>query len=153
MTYDTDSPAAKSVSQNPPVRPARDWVNWLIVLTNALYAAVMTGQLLAGTGRATGVWFAVPLALAHAALSSARLHHLEPPGVLLFGTSIAFAAFEWFALGRRRHSSGRGGAWTHAGLVVAGLGVAVLIYAASYATIGPWDHMNDRPPGPPPSGS
>lgn len=97
------------------------------------------------------VWFAVPLALAHAALSSARLHHLEPPGVLLFSATVAFAAFEWFALGRRRRSSARGGAWTHAGLVVAGLGVAILIYAASYAVIGPWDVMNARPPGPPPS--
>lgn len=262
MTYGTDYPAAKPVSQEPPVRPARDWINWLIVLANAAYATIVTGQSLVGAGRATGntavigavllvfvllpsnllrfrwarrrpiqtlarlrkplgisagiwfvahtiaglveyfdlsesllrqlligdmaiglvatlvfiallatsndasvrllgsnwkrlhrlVWFAVPLALAHAALSSARLHHLEPPGVLLFGTMMAFAAFEWFALGRRRRSSERGGAWTHAGLVVAGLGVAVLIYAVSYATIGPWDLMNTRPPGPPPSG-
>ncbi len=262
MTYGTDYPAAKSVSQNPPVRPARDWVTWLIVLANAIYAAVMTTQSLAGTGRATGntavigaillvfvllpsnllrikwarrrpiqalarlrkplgisagiwfvahtivgiveyfdlsesllrqlligdiaiglvatlvfiallatsndasvrllgsnwkrlhrlVWFAVPLALAHAALSSARLHHLEPPGVLLFGTTIAFATFEWLALGRRRRSSARGDAWTHAGLVVAGLIVAILIYAVSYATSGPRDLTSYRPPGPPPSG-
>lgn len=54
MTYGTDYPAAKSVSQDPPVRPAHDWINWLIVLANTIYAAIMTGQSLAGSGRATG---------------------------------------------------------------------------------------------------
>ncbi len=54
MTYGTDYPAAKPVSQNPPVRPACDWINWLIVLANAVYAAIMTSQSLAGAGRATG---------------------------------------------------------------------------------------------------
>lgn len=89
------------------------------------------------------VWFAVPLALVHTALSSARLHHLEPPGILLFGIVIGFAAFERYALRRRRST-----AWVHAGLVVAGFAAAVLIYAASWATIGPWDLTNDAPPGP-----
>lgn len=94
------------------------------------------------------VWFAVPLALIHTALSSARLHHLEPPGILLFGGMIAFAAVEYFALRRRRGVWG--GVGTHAGLVVAGTAVAVLIYAASWGVFGPWEITNDRPPGSPP---
>lgn len=226
MTHGTDYPAAKPVSRDPPVKPARGWINWPIVLANAIYAAILTGQSLAGTGRATGntavigavllvfvmlpsnllrfrwargrpiqtlarlrkplgisagiwfvahaivgiveyfdlsesllrqlligdmaiglvatlvfiallatsndasvrllgsnwkrlhrlVWFAVPLALAHTALSSARLHHLEPPDVLLFGTTIAFRlrvvrprAPETFARTGRRVDARRSG--------------------------------------------
>ncbi len=92
------------------------------------------------------VWFAVPLSLAHTALSSARLWHLEPPGTFLFTLMMLFVVFEWFAL-RRRTRSAR---WTHAGLVVAGLAVSVLIYAASWLVVGPWDPTNDNFPGPPP---
>lgn len=87
------------------------------------------------------VWFAVPLALVHAVLSSARLYHLEPPGALLFGLLIFFVAFEYYALGRRRGRGSRA-AWTHAALVVAGLATAVLIYASSWLTVGPWDLTN-----------
>lgn len=79
------------------------------------------------------VWFAVPLALAHTALSSLRLHHLEPPGILLFGGIMVFAAVEFFVLRKRR------GACTHAGLVVAGVAVAALIYGSAWISIGPWD--------------
>lgn len=41
-------------------------------------------------------------------------------------------------------------AWTHAGLVVAGTAAAVVIYAASWAAVGPWEFERDRPAGPPP---
>jgi hypothetical protein len=58
--------------------------------------ATHPGQELEGLERL--VWFAVPLAVVHTALSSARLHHLEPPGVLLFGLMVGFAAFERYAL-------------------------------------------------------
>ena len=92
------------------------------------------------------VWFAVPLSLAHVALSSARLWHLEPPGTFLFTLMMLFVVFEWFAL-RRRARSAR---WTHAALAVAGLAVSVLIYAASWLVVGPWDPTNDNFPGPPP---
>lgn len=91
------------------------------------------------------VWFAVPLSLAHTALSSARLWHLEPPGTFLFTLMMLFVVFEWFALRRRARSAW----WTHVGLVVAGLAVSVLIYAASWLVVGPWDPTNDNFPGPP----
>jgi hypothetical protein len=45
---------------------------------------------------------------------------------------------------------GAGDAWTHAGLVVAGTAAAGVIYAASWAVVGPWDFARERPPGPPP---
>lgn len=88
------------------------------------------------------VWFAVPLALAHAALSSLRLNHLEPPGVVLFGGIIVFAIVEYVVLRHRR------GAWTHAGLVTAGVMVAALIYSASWLSVGPWTPTNDEPQPP-----
>lgn len=58
---------------------------------------------------------------------------------------IGFAAFERYALRRRRST-----AWAQAGLVVAGFAAAILIYAASWTTIGPWDLTNDATLGPPP---
>src|SRR3712207_8068694 len=54
MTHGTDYAASRSVLQRPPVRPARGWISWLIVLANAVCAAILTGQSLAGAGRATG---------------------------------------------------------------------------------------------------
>ncbi len=97
------------------------------------------------------VWFAVPLSLAHTALSSARLWHLEPPGTFLFTLMTLFAAFELFALWRRRSRRGATGTvWTHARLVVAGLAFSVALYAASWLVVGPWDPTNDNFPGPPP---
>lgn len=53
-------------------------------------------------------------------------------------------------MGRGR-SAGKN-AWTHAGLVVAGAAVAVVIYAASWAAVGPWEFERPRPAGPPPDG-
>ena len=44
MTYGIDYPAEKPVSQDPPVRPARAWIAWLIVLANVIYAAILTGH-------------------------------------------------------------------------------------------------------------
>lgn len=96
------------------------------------------------------VWFAVPLSLAHVALSSARLWHLEPPGTFLFTLMMLFVAFEWFALRRRNRRGITNTVWTHAALVVAGVAASVLIYAASWAMVGPWDLSNDNFPGPPP---
>ena len=97
------------------------------------------------------VWFAVPLSLAHTAPSGARLWHLEPPGTFLFSLMALFAAFELFALWRRRSRRGvTGTVWTHARLVVAGLAFSVVLYAASWLVVGPWDPTNDNFPGPPP---
>jgi len=91
------------------------------------------------------VWFAVPLSLVHTVLSNLGLkHHVELPGVLLFGGMMAFAAVEYFAL--RQSRGARSGVWTHAGLVLAGSAVAVFIWAASLATIGPWDPPRPGPP-------
>lgn len=58
------------------------------------------------------VWFAVPLALAHALVTGG----LEPPAILLYGGIMVYAAFEYRRL--RRH--GAGGARTHLVLVGAG---------------------------------
>lgn len=93
------------------------------------------------------VWFAVPLALAHAILSGLRLNHIEPPGVLLFGIVLIFVVAEFFVLMRRHKARGqsRRGVWAHAGLVVAGMAVAAMIYGASWASIGPWNLTNDAP--------
>lgn len=44
-------------------------------------------------------------------------------------------------------------AWTHAGLVVVGSAVAVVIYAASWAAVGPWEFERERLSGSPPDGS
>ncbi len=102
------------------------------------------------------VWFSVPLALAHTILSAMRLHHFEDTAVWFLGAIVAFAGFEYLAFGRRgREARGRGAskkAWTHAGLVVAGTAAAVVIYAASWAAVGPWEFKRERPPGPPPDG-
>ncbi|MDP8953099.1 MAG: hypothetical protein M3N18_12855 [Actinomycetota bacterium] len=100
------------------------------------------------------VWFSVPPALMHTILSAMRLHHFEDTAVWFLGAILAFAAFEYLAVGRRgrgaRGRRARGSAWTHAGLVVAGTAAAVVIYAASWAVVGPWDFERERPPGPPP---
>ena len=100
------------------------------------------------------VWFSVPLALIHTVLSATRLHHFEDTAVWFLGAIVAFAAFEYLAVGRRgrgaRGRRARGSAWTHAGLVVAGTAAAVVIYAASWAVVGPWDFARETPPGPPP---
>ncbi|MEJ7632618.1 MAG: ferric reductase-like transmembrane domain-containing protein, partial [Rubrobacteraceae bacterium] len=66
------------------------------------------------------VWFAVPLALAHALVTGG----LEPPAILLYGGIMVYAAFEYRRL--RRH--GAGGARTHLVLVGAGTLAAALIY-------------------------
>ena len=99
------------------------------------------------------VWFSVPLALVHTILSATRLHHFEDTAVWFLGAIVAFATFEYLAVGRRgqgaRGRRARGGAWTHAGLVIAGTAVAVVIYAASWGVVGPWDFARERPPGPP----
>jgi DMSO/TMAO reductase YedYZ heme-binding membrane subunit len=96
------------------------------------------------------VWFAVPLALVHTILSATRLHHFEMTPVWFLGAIVAFAAFEYFASGRRgRGARGREGGWTHAGLIIAGTVTAVLIYAASWVAVGPWDFAGEMP-GPPP---
>ena len=58
-----------------------------------------------------------------------------------------FVVFEWLATRRRRGA--RGALWTHAGLVVAGLVLSV-IYAASWAAVGPWNLSSENFPGPPP---
>ena len=91
------------------------------------------------------VWFAVPLALVHTILSGLRLHHIEPPSVMLFGVILVFVVVEFFVLHTRRRarSNARRTAWTHAGLVVAGVAVAALIYGASWVSVGPWDLTND----------
>ena len=47
------------------------------------------------------VWFAVPLALVHTILSATRLHHFEMTSVWFLGAIVVFAAFEYFASGRR----------------------------------------------------
>lgn len=93
------------------------------------------------------VWFAVPLSLAHATLSGLRLNHIDPSSVLLFGVILIFVVVEFFILRTRRRarSDVRRTAWTHAGLVVAGVAVAALIYGASWITVGPWDLTNDTP--------
>lgn len=73
------------------------------------------------------VWFAVPLALGHTVLSSLRFNgSIEPPTTALLGGLVAFAAFESLVLWRRGVTRQR--AWTHAGLVGAGLAAATLIY-------------------------
>lgn len=73
------------------------------------------------------VWFAVPLALGHTVLSSLRFNgSIEPPTTALLGGLVAFAAFESLVLWRRGVTRQR--AWTHAGLVGAGLAAAALIY-------------------------
>ncbi len=73
------------------------------------------------------------------------------------GAIVVFAGFEYLAFGLSgRGTRGRGAgkkAWTHAGLVVAGAAAAVVIYAASWAAVGPWAFERERPPGPPPNGS
>lgn len=101
-------------------------------------------------------WFSVPLALVHTILSATRLHHFEDTAVWFLGAILAFAASEYLVLGRRgrgaRGHGARGGDWTHAGLVVAGTAAAALIYAASWAAVGPWDLARERSPGPPPAG-
>ncbi len=103
------------------------------------------------------VWFSVLLALVHTIFSAMRLHHFEMTPVWFLGAIVAFAGFEYLAFGRRgRGPRGRSAgkkAWTHAGLVVAGTAVAVVIYAASWAAVGPWEFERERPPGPPPDGS
>jgi DMSO/TMAO reductase YedYZ heme-binding membrane subunit len=66
------------------------------------------------------VWFAVPLALAHALVAGG----LEPPAILLYGGIMVYAAFEYRALRRR----GAGGARTHLVLVGAGTLASALIY-------------------------
>ncbi len=90
----------------------------------------------------------------HTILSATRLHHFEDTAVWFFGAIVAFAAFEYLALGRRgrgaRGRVAREGAWTHAGLIAAGTVAVVMIYAASWAVVGPWDFARERPPGPPP---
>ena len=94
------------------------------------------------------VWFAIPLALAHTVLSSVRLFHFEPPGVLLLGVVLTFAVVEFFVLRTRqraRSNERRTAAWTHAGLVAAGIAVAALIYGASWIAVGPWQLTNDAP--------
>ena len=92
-------------------------------------------------------WFAVPLSLAHTALSSLRLNEVEPPSIVLFGVILIFAVVEFSVLRTRRRarSKARRTAWTHAGLVLAGVAVAVLIYGASWVTVGPWELTNDAP--------
>ena len=73
------------------------------------------------------VWFAVPLALGHSVLSSLRFSgSIEPPTTALLVGLVAFAAFESLVLWRR--GVAWRSAWTHAGLVVAGLAAAALIY-------------------------
>lgn len=101
-------------------------------------------------------WFAIPLALVHTIFSAMRLHHLEMTPVWFLGAIVVFAGFEYLAFGRsgrgaRGRSAGKN-AWTHVGLVVAGAAVAVLIYAASWAAVGPWEFERSRPAGPPPDG-
>ena len=102
------------------------------------------------------VWFSVPLALAHTIFSAMRLHHLEMTPVSFLCAIVVFAGFEYLAFGRKgRGARGRSAgkkAWTHAGLVVAGSTAAVVIYAASWAAVGPWEFERERPPGPPPVG-
>lgn len=86
------------------------------------------------------VWFAVPLALAHAILSSLRLlGEIGQPTPIFLGAMMIFAGVEFFILRakRRAQSNKRSTTWMHAGLVVAGIAAAVLIYGASWITIGP----------------
>lgn len=73
------------------------------------------------------VWFAVPLALGHTVLSSLRFNgSIEPLTTTLLAGLVAFTVFELLVLWRR--GVARRSAWTHAGLVGAGLAAAVLIY-------------------------
>lgn len=73
------------------------------------------------------VWFALPLALGHTVLSSLRFNgSIEPPTTALLAGLVAFAAFEFLVLWKRGVAQRK--AWTHAGLVVAGLASAALIY-------------------------
>ena len=103
------------------------------------------------------MWFFVPLALVHTIFSAMRLHHFEMTPVWYIGAIVAFAGFEYLAFGRRgRGTRGRSAgkkAWTHAGLVVAGTAAAVIIYVASWVTVGPWAFERERPSVPPPDGS
>ena len=86
-----------------------------------------------------------------------RLHHFEMTPVWFLGAIVVFADFEYLAFGRRGQGArGRGAskkAWTHAGLVVAGTAAAMIIYAASWAAVGPWELERERLAGPPPDGS
>ena len=73
------------------------------------------------------VWFAVPLALGHSVLASMRfVRVIEPSTTFFLGGLVAFAAFESLVLWRRGNA--RRSAWTHAGLVGAGLAAVALIY-------------------------
>ena len=99
---------------------------------------------------ATPGWFAVPLALAHSIFSSLRLvGEIGQPAPLFFGAIMIFAVVEFFILRARRRGrdNKQSTTRTHAGLVVAGVAVAVLIYGASWISIEPWELNNSTHSG------
>lgn len=74
------------------------------------------------------VWFAVPLALVHALLSSLRfLAETESVGAALFIVIVGFIVFEWVS--SRRVGAARKRSLAHVRLAFAEAAVAVLLYA------------------------
>lgn len=88
------------------------------------------------------VWFAVPLALVHALLSSLRfLAETESVGAALFIVIVGFIGFEWVS--SRRVGAARKRSLAHVRLALAGAAVAALLYATLPA------RTNDVLPGRP----
>ena len=114
----------------------------LLVFAALLVTSIKSWQLTLGSNwkrLQRLVWFAVPLALAHSILSSLRLlGEIGQPAPLFFGAMVIFAVAEFFILRARRRGRGnkQSTVWSHAGLIVAGVVAAPLIYGASWISIG-----------------